>query len=115
MLVTFHSQVFDMQGFVTLKANGNSTFASYQRRVSRTATLDGNSSLSDMGFSLADNTLVLKFSDITVEQVEILKHLISSYARILFTDETGSYEGAIESVDWVKKPVTVRFLVAKEI
>jgi len=115
MNVSFHSPIFDLDGYVTLKADGRSNFPAHGRRVSAAATLDGNNDLSDMGFTLADNIITVSVSAISLAQIETLKHLIETYATVNYTDLTGSYQGVISLLEWVKKPVKITFLIGKSI
>ena len=56
---------FDLNGSLALRLADGSDIKSGARRVSRNATLDGGAVITDGGYSDADRTLVIRYSEMT--------------------------------------------------
>ncbi|MFA5286293.1 MAG: hypothetical protein WC347_11910 [Smithellaceae bacterium] len=68
-----------------------------ERRISRTATLDGGVLIADLGFADGDRTLTAIELDATQEAVDFAKYLVENYSLINVTTDDGAYEVAPES------------------
>ena len=97
MRITFESTVFDPVGVISLEALPASDLSASTRRVTRTATLDGNAVIIDNGYTSADSTLAID-AWLTETEQQRLQHLIQICPEIIATTPEGCYLGVIDSV-----------------
>ena len=97
MRITFESTVFDPAGVISLEALPGSDLSASTRRVTRTATLDGNAVIIDNGYTAADSTLGIE-AWLTESEQQRLQHLMRIYPEIIATTPEGCYLGVIDSV-----------------
>ena len=97
MQITLESTVFDPVGVISLEALPGSDLSASTRRVTRTATLDGNAVIIDNGYTAADSTLAIE-AWLTKTEEKRLQHLIQIYPEIIATTPEGCYLGVIDSV-----------------
>ena len=97
MRITFESTVFDPVGVISLEALPGSDLSASTRRVTRTATLDGNAVIIDNGYTAADSTLAIE-AWLTESEQQRLQHLIQIYPEIIASTQEGCYLGVIDSV-----------------
>ena len=97
MQITFESTVFDPVGVVGLEALPGSDLSASTRRVTRTATLDGQAVIIDNGYTAADSTLAVE-AWLSEADLQRLNHLIRVYPEIIATTPSGCYLGVIDSV-----------------
>jgi len=95
--ITFESTVFDPAGVISLEALPGSDLSASTRRVTRTATLDGNAVIIDNGYTAADSTLAIE-ARLTKSEEQRLQHLMRIYPEIIATTPEGCYLGVIDSV-----------------
>lgn len=95
--VALESWVFDPLGAIVIDATPDSELSASARRVSRTATLDGNSAISDNGWTAADATLTIS-AYLTAEEHATIQRLIRLYPDVVCSTDQGCYLGVIESV-----------------
>ena len=97
MRVTFESTVFDPVGSIGIDALPGSDLSASTRRVTRTATLDGNAVIIDNGYTAADSTLAIE-TWVSESELQRLQHLIQIYPEIMATTPEGCYLGVIDAV-----------------
>ena len=97
MRITFESTVFDPVGVISLEALPGSDLSASTRRVTRTATLDGNAVIIDNGYTAADSTLAIE-AWLTESEEQRLQRLMRIYPEIIATTPEGCYLGVIDSV-----------------
>jgi hypothetical protein len=97
MRITFESTVFDPVGSLGLEALPGSDLSAATRRVTRTATLDGQAVIIDNGYTSADSTLAIE-AWLTEADIQRLQHLIQVYPEIIASTPDGCYLGVIDSV-----------------
>ena len=97
MQITLESTVFDPVGVISLEALPGSDLSASTRRVTRTATLDGNAVIIDNGYTSADSTLAIE-AWLSEVEVQRLQHLIQVYPEIIASTPDGCYLGVIDSV-----------------
>ena len=97
MRITLESTVFDPVGVISLEALPGSDLSASTRRVTRTATLDGQAVIIDNGYTSADSTLAIE-ATLTEAEAQRLHHLMQIYPEIIATTPEGCYLGVIESV-----------------
>lgn len=97
MLVALESFVFDPAGAIVIDALPDSELSASTRRVSRTATLDGNAALIDNGWTAADSTLTIE-AHLTEAEEATIQRLIRVYPEVVCSTDGGCYLGVIEFV-----------------
>jgi len=97
MKITLESTVFDPVGVISLEALPGSDLSASTRRVTRTATLDGNAVIIDNGYTSADSTLTVEAA-LTEADARRLHHLMQIYPEIIASTPDGCYLGVIDSV-----------------
>lgn len=95
MFVALDSAVFDPIGSIVLNATPDSELSASTRRVTRTATLDGNAALIDNGWTAADSTLTIE-AHLTAAEEATLQRLIRVYPEVVCSTDQGCYLGVIE-------------------
>ena len=95
MFVALESYVFDPLGSIVLNATPDSELSASTRRVSRTATLDGNAALIDNGWTAADSTLTIE-AHLTAAEEATIQRLIRVYPEVVCSTDSGCYLGVIE-------------------
>ena len=95
-LVSLEAAVFDPLGAITLDALPDSELSASTRRVTRTATLDGNAALVDNGWTAADSTLTIE-AYLTPAEEATIQRLIRLYPGVICSTEGGCYLGVIQS------------------
>lgn len=90
-MIAIAAPVFDLTGAMVFKNVRDSDFDSVQRRVARTATLDGGAYVSDSGYSDADITLVLQIKELTELQVLTIRRLLKNYTNLVATTPRAAY------------------------
>jgi hypothetical protein len=115
MQICISSPTYDLSGSVWLTVDPAVTkFEECQRRVSRTATLDGGCLIFDNGFSDSDRTIPIGFLDMTNAQEDSLRYLFQTYPLLCLAIPSGFLLGAIERMTVDNGKATMSFLV-KEI
>ena len=113
MQITFESTVFDPVGVVGLEALPGSDLSASTRRVTRTATLDGQAVIIENGYTAADSTLAMDAA-LTEPEARTLEHLMQIYPEIIATTPEGCYLGVIESVRQGRDGgTTISFLIQR--
>lgn len=92
----------------------SSAGATYTRRNSITATLDGGAVLEDGGYSDGDRTVTLGIPTLTLAQHTELRRLVTSYSLVILGIADGVYTAAVSSYDARRGEATVTLrLIAK--
>ena len=113
-MIALSTITFDILGQITLFPDRNtSTLGSFRRRSNRTATLDGGSDLTDLGFSYSDLIFTFEITKITQDEAENIEYLIKNYPLLRISTREGFFEGALASVDINATPITFNFLPTK--
>lgn len=82
---------------IVLQEDKDSTIRSYSRRVSRIATLDGGSVITDSGASDTDRILKIK-ATVTQTQADDLEYMIKTYALLNVATKNGVFSCAPASM-----------------
>lgn len=112
-MIGLYTPTYDLQGHIILNEDPSSTVPILSRRLTRTATLDGESTINDLGFSYSDGTYVLRFNDLTTKEIGVLEHMIKLHPLVTLTTKEGAYFGAIKSLSLRVQPVELTFLIKK--
>ena len=114
-MIGLSTLTYDIDGYIVLEENIKTDNPTLTRRVTRTATLDGLSSISDLGFSDSDGTFFLYFSNITNFGIATLEYLIKNYATLRLSSKSGCFEGVLKLVDTNEIPIQATFFIEKRI
>ena len=95
-LVALEAAVFDPSGAIVIDALPDSELSASTRRVTRTATLDGNAALIDNGWTAADSTLTIE-AYLSEAEAATIQRLIRLYPSVICSTDTGCYAGVLES------------------
>lgn len=88
---------------------------SYQRRATRTATLDGGSVVADTGFSDADRTVTISLPDAPPEAIELMSRLVRYYSTITVSLRDGCFS-AVPSRTWTDRGAAkIEILITEKI
>ena len=91
---------FDVDGALIIEENPQSSdFGTSTRRQNRIATLDGNSSLQDRGFSSSDLTFTLAAKKYNEEDFSRLRSFLETYPLVRFSCRLGSFKGSLSDLD----------------
>ena len=115
MMIGLSTITFDLNGSILLDAEPNTTMQVYERRNSKNATLDGLSTISDMGFTASDNVFQVKCLDVTAEKIQQLIYLVKNYALLQYANADGVFVGALNTVRPQINPVEFIFQVKEQI
>ena len=94
MQITLESTVFDPVGVISLEALPGSDLSASTRRVTRTATLDGQAVIIDNGYTSADSTLAIEAA-LTEAEAQQLHHLMQTYPEIIAIFKRSSTKSSV--------------------
>lgn len=83
--------------FILLREMAMSRIKEYARRISRTATLDGDSVITDSGYTDTDRTLEIR-ARIAAAQESILTYLLQTYSLLTVVTDEGCYTCALDRI-----------------
>lgn len=108
---------FDLDGARIFSGERNAELKNRkgERRISRTATLDGNVLVADLGFADGDRTLTAIELDATEAAVNFAQYLVENYSLINATTEDGAYEVAPKSYSVDNGKLSLTLLVNRKI
>lgn len=87
-------------------------FRSVERRVTRTATLDGGAVIVDGGYSPADRTLRLKLSsDTSADTMLAIQRIFKTYSMVILFTPEAAFNAAPQSFSVSSNSATANFLV----
>lgn len=90
--------IFDLNGALYIRSGDldqgvDVQNRSRERRVSRTATLDGGMSVYDTGYAVADRVLNVKIPNPSAAMAAFFAYLVETYNSIVITTGESAYEG----------------------
>jgi len=109
------TSVFDANGAKVVSVTAETLFNidSGSRRVTRTATLDGGSSIYDTGFAASDNTINVISTDPDQAIAEYFAYLVKNYNTVNVATAKGFYY-AVPSKWEVKNSLPILVLLISE-
>lgn len=114
MFVSIASPTFDLAGHMVINASDESEFNRQDRRVSRTATLDGGAFLYHGGTRSADRTFMVR-ARLNSDAWAQLKRLHESYDEITCAIADGVFSAAIEYLDYTNGRCEARIIAREKI
>lgn len=115
MMIGFSTLIYDAFGHINLNASVDSKTNEFQRRVTRTATLDGNASIIDMGYAPADSTFNIKLNNISADDISNLERIVKTHSLIIITTRSGAFKGVINMLNTDNYPIEFTFLVKQKV
>lgn len=106
---------YDFVGHIYIKTLPDSGRIVHQRRISKNATLDGLSTISDFGYTASDNTLTIKVDNATIETIERLIYLVKSYPLLRLANADGVFIGSLNNIRATIHPVEFIFDIKQQI
>lgn len=92
------TNTFDLDGNVQGFSSPDSDINLLTRRLSRTATLDGDVFIDNLGFTHGDRTLLIR-AQLSDNDHNKLVAMIKNYALFTIALSTGAFLGGIQSLD----------------
>ena len=107
---------YDLDGNMTLYPSESSAkLGSFRRRQTRTATIDGGSDFTDLGFTHSDMLFSYEVSKITEPEANQLVYLLKNYPQVNMSNKEGVFRGLLTNLDINRLPVTFDFLPIKKV
>jgi hypothetical protein len=106
---------YDWIGHIYIKPYPDTGRIIYQRRISKNATLDGLSTISDFGYTASDNTLTIKVDNCTPAIIERLIYLVKNYPLLRLSNADGVFIGVLSNIRVTMYPVEFIFDVKQQI
>jgi len=114
-MLTISAPIFDINGFEVIESFEKDGLSDFQRRVSRTATLDGGASITDFGYSDADLTFNIEWTPKNSDQVDNVRRMVRSYGRLIISFYDGCFLAAPLDFRASTGTVALTFLVEKRL
>lgn len=105
----------DLIGHIIFQETPDSTYQIHERRMTRTATLDGLSTISDMGYTASDNTFVVRIKNPPKMIVDRIIYFVRNYPIIKLSNKDGAFLGAINQFKTHLDPVEFTFFVKQKV
>jgi len=91
--------------------DGDARYREVSRRVSRVATLDGESKVMDGGSTSSDNTILLDITRQPQAVVAALRFMVSFYAKIIIFTPDGAYTAVPQRINDIGRSLNLSLLV----
>jgi len=114
-MISLTTPTYDIQGDLIINTDPKTTFGTLSRRNTRTATLDGESVLTDLGYSYSDMVLTIEASVISQGNIDHLKYLLINHPVLYISTKEGVFLGTIKGLDSNVIPVSFNFLPIKKV
>lgn len=115
-MISISSRTFDMDGQLLIRRPSPGTaFDRGRRRLSRSATLDGEVTIFDGGFSHGDRTFIVVVNQPSRTLVDAAKRLLQSYRLLTVSVREGCYRAAPESYTADEGKLTLVLLVKEKV
>jgi hypothetical protein len=96
MIIGISTPNYNPNGALLLRCEESSSIGGVTRRVSRAATLDGGSVLTDFGVTASDTTIQLRVP-ITRPLDDTIRLLVTQNPILIMATNLGCYSGAVDS------------------
>lgn len=93
-MLTINAPQFDIDGHEVIERYRREGLGNIERRLSRTATLDGGAVFNDFGFSDADRTLDIEIDRPSKALVQNLSRMVQAYGQLIVSCSEGCFLGA---------------------
>lgn len=113
MMVGLSTVEYDAFGSMMLKIAPGSTVNEFARRITRVATLNGETALTDMGYVVGESSLVFKISGLNNPGIDNLVRIVKNHSKVRISTKFGVYEGSISRLNLDSTPIQLVFLPSK--
>jgi hypothetical protein len=96
MINGLSTPLYNPAGAVLLHCEASSDIGGVTRRVSRTATLDGEATITDFGITNSDTTIRLKIP-LTMAIDDTIRLMVRQNPLLVLTTRLGCFLGAVDS------------------
>jgi len=114
-MIHITSKSYDILGHISFHPSLGNAPATFSRRVTRAATLDGGVAISDRGYSEGDATLVYRYKPVSREHDERAYRLLKLHPRVRVSNPDGLFEAVIESFEPSPSENTITLLVIEKL
>lgn len=99
-MISLSTTTFDLSGDLLINrySLNETRNRDYERRVSRTATLDGSAVLSDGGYSAGDRTVTIVVKQADSDTIATARYLIQNYSTLWLSQADGAYLSVIQDL-----------------
>lgn len=112
-MIGLSTRLFNLAGFWVLHPKPRAQdYRKLERRVSRTATLDGGASVVDLGYSDADRTFRFDFDGIEADTVEQIATAVKLYSEFVLCSDEGAFFVTPQLFDYRGGVLTLVLLVS---
>lgn len=112
-MIAISTPTYDLNGHIVIHEDVTTLYPELRRRATRTATLDGKSSIADMGYSDSDGTFIVTLTDAGL--TEQLERLIKTYPLLYLSSKKGVFSGVIQLMNTQINPIEFTFLIKQKI
>lgn len=97
-MIGVSTRIFDLNGARVFRADEidakyELTNTDVQRRMSRTATLDGGVAVYDTGYAPGDRDITIRVLNATKDVIDFMLYLVQTYSEILVTTAESAFVG----------------------
>lgn len=115
-MIAISTPTYDTEGSILLKnIEPDNDTNTRERRVTRTATLDGSSEIEDLGMSHSDRTFVIRAGGLTKAEFDKVATLVELYPLLTIVTDDGAFKGAPERISNNDGITTLRILIKEKI
>ncbi len=97
MRIIMAAELYDSYDPLILEIQADSELSSGKKRITRTATLDGESEFSDSGFSHSDSNMIINLQNHTFADIQGVERLMQDYDFVLVSSFAGFFKCKISS------------------
>lgn len=114
-MISITTIAYDKAGYLFIKPVAGTGRLQYERRVSKNATLDGLSTISDFGFTFSDNTLTIKVNNFDESVLRRLLYFVKTYPLLRYANEDGVFLGSLSQVKTNVTPIEFIFDIKQQV
>lgn len=114
-MIGLDTLTYDLNGSIVFDDGIVSDHPTLSRRVTRTATLDSLSVLSDLGFTDSDGTFDISIAELSANKIATLEHMIKNYSRLRLSSSKGCFIGVLKTLDTNRFPIKGLFLIEQKV
>lgn len=91
-MIRIAARLFDVLGYIEFVPLPNNQEGQFSRRANRVATLDGDSVITDRGYSDSDRTLVYRYKPVSRDHDERAQRLVKLHPLVAVSTVDDLYE-----------------------
>lgn len=114
-MIHITATTFDIDGYVDFEPLPAQQSDTFERRVSRVATLDGGAAVSDRGYSDSDRTLTYTYRPVSKEHDERARRIVRLHPTVTVSAPEGVFRAVPQSFENGKAENTFTLLVIERL